>query len=300
MRQPIRLLWLTLFAVGLGVGALPRPASGHHVVSQYGIAPAEPLTRAKLQLELRQFDFGSEASSGTAVMTTPQIEYAPLPWLSGALRLPVGHVSYESGRTETGIGDLATRLQGRIYATEHGLLMMSAGLGAEFPTGDEAAGLGAGHTELAPYVIVSSSPTDELVFFTSVTQQFSLSSLNGGGHGGHSHDHSYGHVHDHSHGSKGTRSGTSSVHGAIVAPHTDHETRSIVGAAYVFDPVYLATRSNIVLSWTREKTFGPVELTGEVGWRALESLSLALAADVPVAGPDRYRWKTRLAASWQF
>jgi len=274
----------------------PATGAAHHVVSQYGIAPAEPVTRASLQLEPRQFDFGDEGPSGTAFIATPRIQYAPTSWLSGIVRLPVAHVNYDAQDSATGIGDLSLGLQGRLYATEHGKLILSAGLGAELPTGDPGNGLGGGHTELNPYLVASSEVVDDVVLFGSVTQQFSLEGGDsGGGTGaGHTHDHG-GDTHHH-----GGSSGGSGVHGAVIAPHEDVETRPMLGAAYVFEPVYVSARTEAVLAWSRDSLFGPMEASAEVGWRPSSSVQMAIGVDAPFVGPDRYSWKADLSAAWTF
>jgi hypothetical protein len=266
-------------------------AEAHHVVSQYGIAPAEPVTRASLKLQMRRFDFDG-GPAGSARVATPRIQYAPVSWLSGVARLPVASLQYDDATNRFGIGDLAVGAQVRAFATDHGGLIVSAGLGSELPTGDVAAGFGAGHVELAPFVVVSSSPTDNLVVFGSVTEQFAVGG--GGGHGGHGDG---GHGHDHAHGGGSIGS---SVHGAVIAPHAAHEMRTRVGVAYVLDPVYLSVVNSVVFAWSRDRTLGPYDAGLELGWRALEDLRLALGADVPVLGPDRFEWTTQLAASWTF
>jgi len=260
-------------------------ASAHHVVSQYGIAPAEPLTRASLELQMRRFAF-EEGPAGYAQVATPRVQYAPVPWLSAVARLPVAGIQYEGASDRFGIGDLSLGAQVRLYASDHGGLIVSAGLGTELPTGDVDAGLGAGHVELAPFVVVSSSPSDDVVLFGSMTEQLALGGNDD--HGGHGHDHAHG-----GHAS-------SSVHGAIIAPHAAHETRTRIGAAYVFEPFYASFSNSLVVAWSRDAPVGPYSAGVELGWRALEDLRFAAGADIPVVGPDRFQWTTQLAASWTF
>lgn len=268
----------------------PAGASAHHVVSQYGIAPAEPLTRASLELQMRRFAF-DDGPAGYAQVATPRVQYAPVPWLSAVARLPVAGLQYEEAPDRFGIGDLSLGAQVRLYASDHGGLIVSAGLGAELPTGDVEAGLGAGHVELAPFVVVSSSPSDEVVLFGSITEQIALGG-NEDGHGGHGHEHG----HEHAHGGDAS----SSVHGAVIAPHAAHETRTRIGAAYVFEPFYASVSNSLVVAWSRDAPVGPYTAGAELGWRALEDLRFALGADLPVVGPDRFQWTTQLAASWTF
>lgn len=303
-RDATRLLVAVSFLAALACFA-PNSAAAHHIVTQYGIAPAEPVTRASLELEVRQFDFDA-GPSGTAEIVTPRVEYAPWAWLSGIIRLPIAGIQYDAKNDQYGIGDLALGLQGRIYATEHGGFTLSAGVGAEFPTGDPDTGLGSGHFELSPFVVVSAAPTDDLVLFGSITEQISLGGAHG--HDAHEHDHdAYEHEHEHDHGDGHAHHGEhrpseddGSVHGAVIAPHEDHELRTRIGAAYVLDPFYFAASSSLVVAWRRADRVGPLELTGELGWRPRDELLVSIAADVPAAGPKRFLWAARFSAVWTF
>ncbi|MFB6263740.1 MAG: hypothetical protein ABEL76_08980 [Bradymonadaceae bacterium] len=270
-------------------------STAHHVVSQYGIAPAEPVTRTSIQFEFREFDFDS-GPSGTAETLTPGLTVAPVERVAVTARLPVAAVQYDGRSDVFGIGDLSAGSQVLLYASEHGGVIVSAGLGAEFPTGRDSAGLSSGHWELAPFVVASARPVDEVAFFTIVTDQFSVADTGGEGGGNESAGEGHhGHGHDHTDGGE-----KRSLHGSVLAPHADHEMRTELGVAYLFAPLYVATRVSAVFAWSRAEIFGPLETSAEFGWRPVEPFRLALTAEVPVVGPDRYDWKARVSAAWTF
>lgn len=75
-----------------------------------------------------------------------------------------------------------------------------------------------------------------------------------------------------------------------------------MGGAYIFGPLYASAQTSAVFAWSRDDgdLFGPLTATGEVGWRPIDPLRIALAADLPLVSPDRFEWTTRLAAGWRF
>lgn len=259
--------------LALAIALLVAPAArAHHVVSEYGIAPAEP--RTVVQLDTRVGAFDLDAARGVWFSPTLRAEVAPIPWFSVSARLPFAAVAYSEGSTVGGLSDAELGVRARVVATPHGELLLSTGLGLELPTGAPKVGLGNGHVELSPFVVASTSPTSWLTVYTVLTDAIALSK---------EHAHGAGFV-----GHMGE---------SVLAPHSPHELRARLGVAAVVGASYLSIRSDGVVRWT-EVAGGPLTVGAEVGTRVHPNVRLALSVDVPVAGEHRYEWQTGLGASW--
>jgi hypothetical protein len=161
-----------------------------------------------------------------------------------------------------------------LVATQHGGLLLSAGVSFELPTGSEKKGLGAGHFEISPFVTASSAPVNNLVLYGLLADRISAGS----------------------HGDPAEAPGE--VHGSVLAPHSDHELTTRLGAAYVRGPAYLSGGIEYVEVFVPSLAAGPVVLRGELGILFQSELRLAFGFDAPVASPHRYGWRGRLGIAW--
>jgi hypothetical protein len=248
-------------------------ARAHHVVSEYGIAFVEPRSVAELDPQAAEFRLGDR--SGQWQLVALSLEYAVTPRLSISGRLPFARIRYNGGSTEYGPGDAEVGAKVAIVATQHGGLLLSAGASLELPTGSEAKGLGAGHFELSPFITASSMPIDHLVLYGLVADRISV--------GTHEESQTQG-----------------EVHGSVLAPHSDHELSSRLGAAYVGGPAYLSAGLEYVEVFAPRLAAGPLVARGEIGIVFKPRARVALALDAPFAGPHRYEWRARLGLALLF
>lgn len=247
---------------------VPDTVEGHHVVSEYGIAPVAPETRTEIDFQLAEFDL--DASSGTWFAVAPVVEYAPLRWLSASARFGIVGVRYRTGGEDaTGLADTDLCVKLRVAATEHGEIIASVGLGLGLPTGDSRDGIGNGHVELSPFVVLSSQVTPWLVLTGLVADHVSLAD-----------------EHEHEHAS-------------VVAPHGAHEVVLRLGASAFVRQTYVSLGGDAAIVVSGEAgSF--VAARGEVGWLPARRLRFALGVDLPVAGERRFEWRARLGVGYLF
>ncbi len=248
--------------------AFALEAQAHHIVSEYGLAPSEPLRQIVLDTQYARFNLPE--GKGWYWSTAALLEYAPVPWISGQVRVPLHRLHLDDRPAATGLGDIEWALKVRVYATEHGELIVSGGLGGELPTGSDEAGIGSGHVELIPFLTASTSRGD-FAAFALLADRLSL-----GGHG-------------------------PSQHFDFISPHTDHELAHRLGVGYVFGPAYASLAVDgvtVLVSENRGSTL--LSARGEVGWLPVKSVTIAVAADLPVTSRRRFDMRGRLSATLRF
>jgi hypothetical protein len=254
---------------------IPTWAQAHHVVSESGIAWVEPVSVVEVDAEASSFDLGPwRRGSWQSVAVTAQ--YAPLEWFSLSARLPVASVQYEDGRGAMGLADVEVGARIRLFETPHGGIIVSAGVGLELPTGDEATGLGGGHYELSPYVAMSTQPLDWLIVSTLVSARLSLL------------DDEDGH------------SGPPTAHGAVIAPHAPREVFTRVSAAWVRERA-LYVSAGLDAAWMiGAMDQSPWVARAEVGFLGVEGVRVALGVDQTIWGAARHGLKGRLSVAYIF
>jgi len=249
--------------------ALLLPSSGvaHHVVSEHGIATVEPMTSIETTFEYGSFGFG--AQTGNWQEFSLRGEFAVHDRLSLSVRMPWAHIDFDDGRRVVGVGDIEASALVELYASEHGGFVASAGIGTAAPTGEVLDGLGAGHFELAPFIVASTNPLGWLVLDALVVDKIGLGSVEK----------------------------DLGVHGGIVSPHSDHELTSRLGASIVVDALYVRTALEHDLVYAgRDST----EARAEVGWAEPGAWRISVGTSLPVAGDERSRWRTSIAFANQF
>lgn len=294
-------------AFALLLCATPR-ASACHTVSEYGSASVRPSTAAEVSVEYAEFNLG--ARSGSYVVVAPSLEWAPHSRLSLALRVPIARLTYRGSAmsssaqfsiglrqalapstrelvTSSGLGDLGT--SAKVALWNNGRVSLSAGLGLELPTGDQAAGLGGGHFELSPFLSFSARLGARGTIYGVVTDRLAVGAASGQGAALHAGALVAKHV---------TAGEPASLHGSLLSPHSDHELVVRVGAAYLWERFYVSGGAEQIAVWSGEN--GGLVLRAEAGAVLGGGLRIALGYDAPVVGAERYAWRGRLGVQWLF
>ena len=273
-----------LFAlVNLASLGAPGRTRAHHVVSESGVAWVEPVTVAQVDLRAASFDFGP-MWRGRWWQLVPSLEVQALERLSVSARAPIAFIEFEDGRAVLGLADMELAAKGLVWASEHGEWIVSAGVGAELPTGVEEDALGAGHVELAPFVAASAQPISWLILNAAVSERISLV------------------------GEDGERAPTpdyvpAGPHGSVLAPHSDHELFGrLTASALRGESLYVTAGVDGIWMWSGGMDGQRGSLLGraEVGWAQPGRWRLALGADVPLAGQRRSGLMSRFSAAWMF
>lgn len=253
----------------------PTLASAHHVISDFGLNTVAPRTSVELSAEVTRFEAGGR--DGTWVALAPRLELDVARRVSFFSRLPAAHIRFSDGEERSGVGDTEVGVKAQLVATQHGELIVSAGLGAELPTGDAARGLGGGHVELDPFLGVSSAHGGvlggELVLSGLVAGRLSLAS-------------------GHAHGGEAPAS--------ILAPHRERELASRLQLSWVRGRGYASLGAEVVTVLSGGDTLGPVTVLSEIGYRAGDHLRIAVGIDAAAAGEARYDARGRTALTWIF
>lgn len=266
----------TTFALFL-VLAGAKPARAHHVISEHGIAPVAP--RTVLSLDAAAASFNVEGHTGTWEATTPMCELALGQAFSVMAALPVARMAVEGRSEAMGVGDLAVATKVRLHATEHGGLLLSAGVGAELPTGSQAKGLGGGHVELTPFLTASTALPEggfgQWLIYGVVSPRLAL-----GAHEPHAADAAH-------------------THGSFLAPHAERELYGRLMTALVIERGYVAAGGETSWVWKGDRA-GQVAVRSELGYLATDDLRLFVALDGTVAGERRYGLRGRAGLAWLF
>jgi hypothetical protein len=250
-------------------------ARAHHVVSELGIAPVLPASLVGVSVGSADFDVAG--MRGRWVAVTPQAEVQLGRYLSLLGTVPLARVDYQAGAAYSGLGDVGLSAKLRLYASDHGGLLLSAGLGMELPTGDDENGLGGGHPELAPFALGSSSLWHgaglEWIAYALGSLRMAL--------GGHDHVHQ---------GPAGN---------SMLSPHAQRELFGRLMSALVRGQGYLGAG----LEGARVLSGGPpgyLAVRGELGTVLGESLRLFLSIDATVAGEQRFGVRGQVGSAWLF
>lgn len=255
---------------------VPASAHAHHVVSTSGIAWVEPLSVAEVELAAAAFDLSPELQGSWQTLAV-RGEVAIHDRLSLSARVPWTHVRLVDGRGAVGLGDIEASAKAKLFATEHGGLILSAGLGTGLPTGDPTVGIGSGHTEIAPFVAAATQPISWLVLDAIVAQKWSV----GGGN-----------VADEPRDDPGEQ------HGALIAPHADNETIAQAGVAAVWRSWYLRTSAMGIVA--HRSPMDGLDAALDLGFAVPGRFRVSVGGSVPVTGSRRFDWQSRVAAAFQF
>jgi hypothetical protein len=256
-------------------------AHAHHVVSEHGVASIMPRTVAAIDVGAASFDF--DERKGDWQVVTPSFEWQVFRRFSLFAALPFGRVKVEGRQGAFGLGDLSLSGKLTLVATPHGGFLLSAGLGAEVPTGDADQGFGGGHLELTPFVGASSAFYDSgslaLVVYGMSALRISV--------GGHEHDHGTTTAADHD------------ELGSVIAPHAEREVYGRAMLAAVIGAIDIGSGGEGAVVLHGEGG-GQLGWRSEVGYLATPSLRVSLAIDVTVMGERRYGTRGHLGAAWRF
>lgn len=255
---------------------MPSTAQAHNVVSTSGIARVEPLIVAEVELIAAAFDFSPELRGSWQTLAV-RGEVAIHERLSLSARVPWTYVRLADGRGALGLGDIEASAKAKVFATEHGGFMLSAGLGTGLPTGDPQVGIGSGHTEIAPFVAASTQPNSWLVLDAIVAQKWSVSGRDDAGE---------------------PLDDANEQHGSLVAPHADNETLAQVGVSTVWRSWYLRTSAIGVVAHRSE--MDGLDAAVDLGFAVPGKFRISVGGSVPVAGSRRFDWQSRVAAALQF
>jgi hypothetical protein len=251
-------------------------ADGHHPVSESGISWVEPVNIVELSAEASGFDFG-DGFSGNWQAVSIGAEWRIIDRFSLSARIPTAHLALDDGRRVVGLADIEASAKYRIAATEHGGFIASAGIGAGFPTGSVELGLGAGHFELSPFVMMSTRPVDWLAVYGAAIDKLSLGDA-----------------------SDAQPIDERAPHGSIIAPHQPHEMDVRLGVAILpSDHLYSSLR---VEQTTVFDGVGPGPTRGrfEVGWTRRGDVRIAAGLSHHIAGTRRQLLGVELNAALFF
>ena len=268
-------MWSRCALLCLPIVLAANPAAAHHVVSDLAIAPVLPASLVGVEVSSASFDVAGMQGRWLAV--TPQAEWQLGQRLSLLGTLPLARVDFQGGESHTGLGDLGLSAKVRLYASEHGGLLLSTGLGVELPTGDDEHGLGGGHPELTPFLIASSTLWHGGGFEWIVHGLGSLRMAIGG--------------HDHVHNGPAGNS--------MLSPHASRELFGRFMSVLVRGRGYLAAGTEGAAALVGGPP-GYLAVRGELGSVLGESLRLFVSADTNVAGHRRYGLRAQVGSAWLF
>ncbi len=291
--MPVTPTRAAFLAVLGALAALAAPASAHHAISDQGIAWVEPVSVIELDYTTAGLDHHGSTELFHAVGLLA--EYAPLPWLSGYIRAPFAVRHGMEGQAVYGVGDIDLAMKGRLFETNHGEIILSAGLGVRLPAGSPDDELGTGYLAVLPFVAASSSPTTDLIFYTAIGATVQAAWLREPApaqtaNDGHSHSHDDEHSHD------DTATTTDDSHLNVAR----HELLWTLDVAYLFEPMYASVGLSSTFAIDGSGVSGPFAARATVGVVLSEMVRLSLTGEVPFAGDLPYYWRTRLAAAVMF
>ncbi len=248
-----------------GLCALPTQTQAHHVVSSSGIAWAEPVSVLEVQLESATFDFGDQGR-GQWQSLSLRGEWALTSWVSVSARMPWSVIRFEDGRASTGVGDTELASRFKLYTSDHGELLVSAGMGLELPTGQGRAGLSGGHVEVTPFLIASRQWSPHLITTALISWRQALDT-----------------------GDADTDTvAARTAHGSVTSPHSEQELSTRLDLAWVQEGswyVSAGAESHLMIEATSRS---PVLLRHEWGLLPAQGLRIALQGDATVHGEARH------------
>lgn len=253
----------------------PTKAFAHHVVSETGIAWAEPVNVIELDTQAASFDLGPQRR-GRWQTVALRMQMASLSWFSLALRVPFSAIQFEDGRQALGLGDIETGLQFRMFASPHGGLITSAGVGMELPTGVEEDQLGSGHVELTPYIIASTQPLDHLILTSVISYRTAIT------------------------GDTQHQGGPRAATGSVLAPHSPKEFSARLDMAWVEEQRWYVSAGVEAILMIAQQQQNPIHGRLEVGWLPNSRWRLALGLERHLRGESRMQWKGKMNLAWLF
>ena len=284
-------LGLSMLRIGhlsflIGLCFVP-PAWAHHPTSSFGLSAAAPQSMVELESQWAQYPKQLDNRGGQYTRVSLRLEYAFTERFSAAASLPFAGVSPSGTDTTYGIGDAELSAKWSILRPKKGFGHLSIGSGIEMPTGDDEEGIGAGHFELTPFISYQSPAIrGHFVAFGRIALLAAL----GDHHHHEQHSHTDGHTHHHQAGL-----------GAVLAPHTELELQTMVGAAWLEKVVYGSLSFDYAqpLDDHADRT-ALLVASAEVGLLAIESWRFALAWDQPLTEAKRIEGRARLGIGYWF
>lgn len=247
------------------------PARAHHVVSESGIAWVEPVSVFQVDVQTARFDLG-DSWRGQWSTLTPSLELRLHERFSLLAMLPMAWISLDDGRAVAGLADAGLSAKYLIWASPHGGMILSSGLGLELPTGSAQDALGAGHFELAPFIALSTQPWSRLIFNTLISERISLE------------------------GDDPTPSHT----GSPLAVHSPHELLVRQRVSWLQGAVYGSLGVDKIFVWSEDEPTGPLSASAELGYAQPGAWRASLGATMPLAGQARQQWSSTLSLAWIF
>ena len=256
-------------------------AFADHGLHDTGLAPAQTNSLLQLQQSLGSFEIDGEA--GHWNRSYLQGEYTVTKYLSTMVGVPWVSVRREGGSSVVGLGDLSLALRGQLYSSQDTRVLFA--LNGELPTGDDHRGLGGGHYEVAPMVILAQRLTQRLMLTASVTHGF--------GFGSH-HHHREGDGHEHSHqGDDAHTPDESEQHfGTFIRPHGNYETISTLGLLYSTQTGFFETAVRLGFGFDDHDDIiaAPTELRFQGGVNLDDGVALTMGSSQTIIGPRRNPW----------
>lgn len=268
---------MTRAALYTALGALcamawSTPAAGHHVVSESGIAWVEPVSVFQVDVQTARFELGPSWRGQWSTLT-PSLEWQLHERFSLMGRLPLAMISLDDGRAVAGVADAEVAAKALLWASAHGGLILSAGLGLELPTGSAQDALGAGHVELSPFIALSTQPWSRLILNTLVSERISL---------------------------EGDAPSSAAHTGSPLSVHAPHELLLRQSVAWLQGPVYAMASVDKIFVWSADEPEGPLSARAELGFAQPGAWRASLAASTPLAGQARQQWSSTLSLAWMF
>lgn len=252
------------------------PGAAHHVVSDSGIAWVEPISVVEVDVEAADFSHG-ERDEGVWQRIRVTGQWALHERLSVSLQVPWTSVQFADGRGAMGNGDLEVGARVELWGTEHGEFLLSAGVGAELPTGVSQDQLGNGHFELAPFLALSTQWHPNWLGFALLSSRHAITGRD-----------------------LPVASDERMAHGSVISPHAMDEGFVRLGLAYVQqDAWYVSGGVDAVLMY-QDPARGPWVGRAEVGVHAQPWWRLSLGADLTMAGEARFGRKVRVSSALFF
>lgn len=268
---------LLILTITVAITLSSAATRAHHVVSDSGIAWVEPLTVVEVDARSASFDFG-ERWRGRWLKLTPSVEAALGRRFSLGLRAPIAVIQFDDGRGVLGLGDVEASAKALLYSSEHGGLIVSAGLGTELPTGVVEDALGSGHVELTPYITASTQPSARWIISGLASDRFAPALFSD------EEEREY------------TEPEDIGPHGSVLSPHSNHELFLRATVTHLFGAnLYWTAGVDHIWVYSQHQRGESIART-ELGWARAREWRVSLGADAPFRGTRRSGPSVRL--SW--
>lgn len=288
----------------------PRPAAAHHPSSPYGVSSAAPQSLLELDARLASYGAGLDGAGGRWWQSALRVEVALLERLSVSGTLPYAGVWPRGAAGRAGLSDAGLALKGTLWRPAHGRAHLSAGVGAELPTGDAGAGLGGGHVALSPALSFNADLSARVVAFGSAALALSASAAPPAARATPvlqtrqlPHSFTLDGAPLPPAAGVARESGAARAHGSVIAPHSGRELAATLGAAYLLAWGYAS------LSWGAAEPLAPLlaparpaarshSVSVEVGWTPSPAFRVAAALEAPALGAARFEGRARLGVAY--